>query len=121
MKKIFTALTVFICVGATGFWWVFMKSEAVADAGMLSVCLNKNQLNVQSIESAKYIVAVENEMRSDTLNLYVKTTTVFNPFVKSIHGKSIELPVAVKFIKIAGKVVSADKLSSCQVNKIRLL
>jgi hypothetical protein len=121
MKKIFTALTVVICVGATGFWWMFMKGETVTNAGMLGVCLNKNQLNVQSIESAKYIVAVEGEMQSDTLNLSVKTTTVFNPLVKNINGKSIELPVAVKFIKIAGKIVPVDKLSNCQLNKLHPL
>jgi hypothetical protein len=67
---------------------------------------NADQLNIETRESAKYIESCDTILSKDTLKLFPKTTTVFNPFSKKHWLIVIKIPTNVRFFRVAGKLVS---------------
>jgi hypothetical protein len=114
MRKKILVVLVFVMIGSA-FWGMFIKSRDVTNGSMLVISLSKNQLKMETAESAKYISNVRCSVLKDTLKLGVKTTTVLNPFCNKGYYKVINLPSAVKLIEIDGVAEPVSKFKDHRV------
>jgi hypothetical protein len=96
------------------YWTVFVKSKLIIDNNLISICLNKNKLNVELAESANYISSIETKTSKDTLEIFVRTTSMYNPFSnKEIH-KILDVPSQVSYIKVGSKLTSISVIRTCK-------
>jgi hypothetical protein len=52
----------------------------ILDKNLISICIDKNKLKIELAESAKYISSFETQRGKDTIEIFVRTTTIYNPF-----------------------------------------
>ncbi|HEY4327949.1 MAG TPA: hypothetical protein VGN20_28455 [Mucilaginibacter sp.] len=115
MRKIIIAIGMLLCIVTAVFGMVFIKSQVVTNENLLAICLNNNQLKIETAESAKYISDVENKISRDTIELIISTTSIYNPFSKREIQKTIILKPNLQYVKIGNSIIPLIKVNACHI------
>jgi hypothetical protein len=115
MRKIIIAIGMLLCIATAVFGMTFIRSEMVTNEKLLAICLNNNQLKIETAESAKYISGVENKISRDTIELIIKTTSIYNPFSTKEIQKIVMLKPNLQYIKVGNTVIPIIKVSKCRI------
>jgi hypothetical protein len=112
-KVVLVVLALFISTILFSYWYIFIKSQPIIDRHQLILCINNNTLKVETAESAKYIFGSKGRSYSDTIEVVVKTTSVFNPFSNKETSFNVPLDSNTKYIKIDKILLKVDTLKRC--------
>lgn len=82
---------------------------------MLVVSLTKDQLQIETAESAKYLSGVEYSISKDTIQISVRITTVLNPFSDKKCFNIIRLDPEVNYIKIASVIKHRSEINTDRI------
>lgn len=106
-----SALIIFL----SWYYQTLIKSRPIKNFNLIGICSTGDTLELETRESAKYLSGCNTVQLKDTLEVFAKTTTVFNPFSTRKTQITIGLNPKIRYVKIIGKVISRDSIRICAI------